>query len=1145
MPKVVVWSLKNRMPSDMDQMSFHFLMSDIPISSFPFVASSPAGPRIMLNQNGSIRRIDCEDCLINLFPTNAVEAGPCNVYLRVHRTDAVYVIPLLGPNSPLRWEFLERGMVGEGTWENFRLQMRLLLAESEAVWFWHVRIENLGAENLSCDLIHTQDVGLAHYGAVRLNEYYVSQYIDHLALQHDGHGVCVASRQNQPMGGRFPSLLIGSLGKAVSYATDALSVYGREFRMGEPAIGLREGLPGKRLQHEHSLVALQEEEFSLEPGQFTERGFFAQVVMDHAAALSMDDVRRVDHALALPEAICPPWLVDAPQRSNAGGTFSDARYLPVVDLDDAELEKLFGSQRLQEERSDGQLLSFFTPNHEHVVLRAKEGKVLRPHGHIMRSGAALVPDEASMTSNAWMGGVFHSMVTQGHVSINRFLSTCHTYLGVFRSHGQRVFVEIDDVWLLLGVPSAFCMASNQCRWIYWFSSGVLEVVTTAGEEVHELTLSIRVIAGHKRRFLLSHHVALNGDDGLQTGPVLFEQEENQIVVRAIAESDVGRRFPEGSFVIAWDDDVIWEKVGGDEMLWDDGISRGEPFLCLQSKSTHSVELSMQGHLLTTAALDQGSAGAQDWQLSVDKANPHTQAVSAITEIIPWLVNNAFVHYLSPRGLEQYSGGGWGTRDVCQGPMELLLSLGHFSSARDLLCRVFRQQNRDGDWPQWFMFFERERNIRPGDSHGDIVYWPVLALAEYLCATRDAAILDERLPFFHPEGDEKAETVTIAEHVECALGLMRRRVIDGTVLAAYGHGDWNDSLQPAKPEMRDHLCSSWTVTLNYQTYRTLADAYDRLDRATEAQALREHAAVILQQFQEILVIDGVVTGLLYFHPEGKREAMLHPGDENTGLSYSLLPIIHGIINDMFTPEQAAQHLDILRENLLGPDGARLFDRPMPYQGGISCNFQRAETASFFGREIGIMYMHAHIRYAEALARFGDAPALFLALQQINPIGMQSIVKSAALRQSNCYYSSSDAAFADRYEAYENYDRLQSGDVALEGGWRVYSSGSGIAVRLILQSFLGIRLEEDGVIFDPVIDPALTNLRASVTVAGHRWQVEYRVGVLGCGPIAVTANGQLLIGERLSNPYRRGGLRILHSEWQRITRGQENQLIIELD
>ena len=33
----------------------------------------------------------------------------------------------------------------------------------------------------------------------------------------------------------------------------------------------------------------------------------------------------------------------------------------------------------------------------------------------------------------------------------------------------------------------------------------------------------------------------------------------------------------------------------------------------------------------------------------------------------------------------------------------------------------------------------------------------------------------------------------------------------------------------------------------------------------------------------------------------------------------------------------------------------------------------------------MYMHAHLRYAEALARFGDADGLLAALCQANPIG----------------------------------------------------------------------------------------------------------------------------------------------------------------
>src|SRR6185369_7106045 len=123
-----------------------------------------------------------------------------------------------------------------------------------------------------------------------------------------------------------------------------------------------------------------------------------------------------------------------------------------------------------------------------------------------------------------------------------------------------------------------------------------------------------------------------------------------------------------------------------------------------------------------------------------------ERLARLVELLPWLRQNAWVHYLAPRGLEQFSGGGWGTRDVCQGPVELLLAHGHTASMRDLLLRVMKAQRTDGDWPQWFMFFERDASIRADDSHGDIVFWPLLALAQYLIASGDAAILDEPVAF---------------------------------------------------------------------------------------------------------------------------------------------------------------------------------------------------------------------------------------------------------------------------------------------------------------------------------------------------------------------------------------------------------------
>jgi cellobiose phosphorylase len=236
------------------------------------------------------------------------------------------------------------------------------------------------------------------------------------------------------------------------------------------------------------------------------------------------------------------------------------------------------------------------------------------------------------------------------------------------------------------------------------------------------------------------------------------------------------------------------------------------------------------------------------------------------------------------------------------------------------------------------------------------------------------------------------------------------------------------------------------------------------------------------------------------------------------------MIHAVINDMLAPDEARRHLDLIRQHLHGPDGAHLFDRPMAYRGGPMTLFQRAESSSFFGREIGNMYMHAHLRYAEALWRFGDSEAFLEALSRAVPIGIQSIVPSATRRQANCYYSSTDAAFPDRYRAHDEYDKALNGEIPLEGGWRVYSSGAGISTTLILRCLLGIRRARATLVIDPVLAPALDGLRVETDLAGYRFDITYRVAARGCGPVKLELNGTPLPFRRLPNPYRTGGAEI---------------------
>jgi cellobiose phosphorylase len=1122
--------------------------------SLPIRLESPSGLRMEINANGSIRRVDYQDILLNLFLGNEAEGGPANVYLRRHGAP-MEAIPLLGPLSPAAVRCDGRSLTASGEWRGLRFTVALVLAESAPAWFWQVALENAGDAAETVDLIHVQDLGLAHYGAVRLNEYYVSQYVDHAPLVHPERGVVLASRQNLSMGGRNPWTVIGALGKGVSFATDALQVHGLAARAGWMPAGVSEGLPGARRQHEHSMAAIQDAPARLEPGESVERGFFGWLEENHPAATSAADLAFVDRALALPEAgrtgFSPSSLTEG-DPAPVASLFATAPRLDALDLSEAEIAELFGGEFREAEREDGRLLSFFAGDREHVVLKAKELQVLRPHGHILRTGDGLTPDEAALTSTTWMAGVFHSMVTQGHVSINRFLSTVHGYLGLFRSHGQRVFVELDGGWRLLDVPSAYAMTPEGCRWIYRHGGGMLEVRSAALTGRHELSLSAEVRSGPPLRFLISSHVAINGDDGADAAPVRFVRDEAGVFVRPIPDSDVGRRFPDGGFRIDPLPGTVVKRIGGDELLFADWQSRNQPFLCLVTEPAVSIGFRMIGRLIPEAREDTAGQNADAyWRDMTAALRVHPPAASPLAgdaarlgEILPWFAHNALIHYLSPRGLEQYSGGGWGTRDVTQGPVELLLALGRFEPMRDLLIRVFKAQNADGDWPQWFMFFDRERNIRPGDSHGDIVFWPLLALAQYLLASEDAAILDETVPFFHPDGDERAEWATVEGHVERALEVIRRRTIPGTRLAAYGNGDWNDSLQPADPALRERLCSAWTVTLHYQTLATLSAALRRLNRVEPAVAFAALAAEVRKDFQRLLIVDGTLAGFAYFHEDGHLEYLLHPRDSATGLGYSLLPMIHAIANDLFTPEQAKTHLDHIEAHLLGPDGARLFDRPLEYRGGPQKYFQRAESSTFFGREIGLMYTHAHLRYAEALARHGDAEKFFRALCQANPIGIRALIPAATLRQANCYYSSSDAAFADRYRAFAEYGRVRDGTIPLDGGWRVYSSGAGIATGLIFRCFLGLRQEHSRLVVDPVIPRSLDGLRVELELAGHAVEVVYQVGERGGGPAAVNLNGADLPFTRGANPYRTGAAEVpMAAVRERLTEGV-NRLAVRI-
>jgi cellobiose phosphorylase len=190
------------------------------------------------------------------------------------------------------------------------------------------------------------------------------------------------------------------------------------------------------------------------------------------------------------------------------------------------------------------------------------------------------------------------------------------------------------------------------------------------------------------------------------------------------------------------------------------------------------------------------------------------------------------------------------------------------------------------------------------------------------------------------------------------------------------------------------------------------------------------------------------------------------------------------------------------------------------------------------------MHAHLRYAEMLAHLGDGERLFDALAKAHPIALRERVPMADQRQANCYYSSSDAAFADRYEAQQRYDDIARGRVGLDGGWRIYSSGPGIMLGIVLGHFLGIRPQRSTLTIDPVLPSRLDGLRAAISVAQHEVELALHVGPRGHGPVRVELNGSDLPFRRGANPYRTGAAEVAMQALRAALRPGVNRLVVQL-
>lgn len=1088
------------------------------------------GTTVSFLETGDLYEILKDGIMINQLHGNALDSSINQLYLRIYDKEKIQSVPMIGSNSASEFLNDKDHLMWKGTFSGVSYQVVFQIADS-GIWFWRVELTGSGQK---VDVIYGQDIGNAAKGAVRSNEAYMSQYVDH-HITEEKETIIISSRQNQPQTGKFPVVEQGSLNPLVSFSTDGYQFFGREYKETNQAQALTQTfLANEVYQYEFAYVALQTQAYFLSEDE-------TEVVFYGAALDNQEQV--IEQPLIAKTEIQKSY--DSLRKANfdeSGTVYTKNLGAPLIGhtLTDKERNELFPKQNLVE-KINGNVASFFTDDYHHVVLKEKELAMERAHGHILLSGTDLTVENPLMSTTVYMYGLFNSQIVLGNTSMNKLMSNSRNSLNILKQSGQRIYIKEQNSWRILTMPSAFEMGLNSAVWYYKLENDIIKVMTFTLCDTREIRTEVTSQKGLKYTFAVTNQLVMNGDEEEPAYEV--KKENQQVTVKAASNSIIQTEYPELTYYFSLD--KPFELT--DERLFLAGYSQ-ESLTTFVIEEQTAFSMAIQGSLV--------GANYQVVQTTVQNENKQylrfinsllnnfqlthkTENVESMNVLARWYTHNMLVHYLSPHGLEQYGGAAWGTRDVSQGPTEFFFAVNRPEIVRSIIKNVYANQfEDDGNWPQWFMF-DRYETQKADESHGDVIVWPMKIVADYLAKTKDFTILEEVIPYTNRQTFSKtAEKATLYDHLKKEIQFIEDNFLAGTYLSCYSDGDWDDTLQPYDSKLKKYMASSWTVALTFQVVKKLAGLLAEID-SLYGEHLADLSENIKKDYEKYMLGTETIPGFVYMEDTDHVELMIHPTDKKTGIQYRLLPMTRSMIAELLTIEQAEHHYGIIKEHLQFPDGVRLMNRPANYNGGVSTNFKRAEQSANFGREIGLQYVHAHIRFTEAMAKLGKHDETWRALNVINPIQMKEHVPNAEIRQANAYFSSSDGDFKTRYDAQKNFAKLKDGSVSVKGGWRIYSSGPGIYLNQMLSNVLGIREKKGQLIFDPILPKELNGLEMTYQLAGKDVQLVFH---LDRQKETVLANGKELTLEREENPYRQGGYVVRLDELTACLDKEKNQIDI---